>query len=78
LDRNYPLNAMPTSNLHEGYRTFGAYASLEQADAELRSYWWSRTPEERWAALEELRTRVYGEEAFDTGIQRVFGVPEPR
>lgn len=69
---------METAILHEAYRTFGAYDTLEQADVELRSYWWSRTPEERWAALEQLRTRIYGEEALNSRIQRVFGVPEPR
>jgi len=63
---------------HENYRTFGAYASFAEADAELRDYWRSRTPQERLAALEELRILNYGEEAINARISRVFGVPEPR
>ena len=62
---------------HERYRRFGAQTFAE-ADAELRDYWWSRTPEERMEALEELRIRVYGEEKINARIPRVFGVPEPR
>ena len=63
---------------HENYRSFGAYRSFAEADAEVRNYWWSRTPEERMEALEELRIRVYGEEKINARIPRVFGVPEPR
>ena len=32
---------------HENYRRFGGYKSLAEADAQLRAYWQSRTPEER-------------------------------
>jgi hypothetical protein len=59
------------------YQTFGSQ-SFAEADAELRDYWWSRTPEERMEALEELRVRVYGEEKINARIPRIFGVPEPR
>ena len=63
---------------HLPYRSFGAYRSFAEADAELRKYWWSRTPEERMEALEELRIQIYGEATINARIPRVFGVPEPR
>ena len=69
---------MNTDSRHADYRTFGAYRSFAEADAEVRDYWWSRTPEERMEALEELRIRVYGEEKINARVPRVFGVPEPR
>ena len=69
---------MNTDSRHERYRTFGAYRSFAEADAEVRDYWWSRTPEERMEALEELRIRIYGEAKINARIPRVFGVPEPR
>ena len=69
---------MAAPKSHEAYRTFGAHGSFAEADAELRDYWWSRTPVERMEALEELRIRIYGEETINARIPRVFGVPEPR
>ncbi len=63
---------------HQQFRKFGAYRNFEEADAELRAYWRSRTPQERMEALEELRILNYGQEAIDARIPRVFGVPEPR
>jgi hypothetical protein len=63
---------------HETYRTFGAYQSFAEADAELRAYWQSRTPEERMEGLEDLRIANYGEETINARIPRVFGVPKPR
>jgi hypothetical protein len=63
---------------NEAYRQFGASRSFADADDELRDYWWSRTPAERMEALEQLRIRIYGEEAINARIARVFGVPEPR
>lgn len=62
---------------HPEYQVFGSHTFAE-ADIELRDFWWSRTPEERMEALEELRIRVYGEEKINARIPRVFGVPEPR
>ena len=62
---------------HPEYRVFGSHTFAEAAAA-LRDYWWSRTPEERMEALEELRIRIYGEEEINARIPRVFGVPEPR
>jgi hypothetical protein len=67
-----------TGKRHEQYRKFGAYKSFAESDAELRAYWHSRTPGERMEALEELRIRIYGQEAIDARIPPVFGVPEPR
>ena len=63
---------------HERFRAFGAYASFSEADAELRAYWHSRTPQERMEALEELRILNYGQEAIDARIPRIFGTVEPR
>lgn len=70
-----PLGAMQR---HEHFREFGAYRNFAEADAELRAYWWSRTPQERMEALEELRILNYGQAAIDARIPRVFGVPESR
>jgi hypothetical protein len=62
---------------HEQFRNFGAYGSFAEADAEVRAYWWSRTPAERMEALEELRIRVFGQAAIDSRVERVFGSLEP-
>ena len=62
---------------HPKYQVFGSHTFAE-AEAELRDYWWSRKPEERMEALEELRVRIYGEEEINARIPRIFGVPEPR
>jgi hypothetical protein len=69
---------MNPTKRHENYRTFGAYQSFAEADAELRAYWQSRTPQERMEALEELRIANYGEETINARIPKVFGVLEPR
>jgi len=68
---------MNSTRRHENYRTFGTNTFAE-ADAELRAYWQSRTPQERMEALEALRIANYGEETINARIPRVFGVPEPR
>jgi CMP-2-keto-3-deoxyoctulosonic acid synthetase len=69
---------MKSTAQHESYRKFGAYQSFAEADAELRAYWQSRTPQERMEALEELRILNYGEATINSRIPRIFGVPEPR
>jgi hypothetical protein len=66
---------MDSTRKHEEYRKFGKL-SFAEADEELRRYWWSRTPDERMEALEELRIRIYGEEEINARVSRVFGVPE--
>lgn len=63
---------------HAAYRHFGSYRSFAEADTKLREYWWSRTPAERMAALEEARIRNYGADAINARIPRVFGVSKPR
>jgi hypothetical protein len=62
-----------TRKRHEHLRKFGAYQSFVEVDTELRAYWWSRTPQERMEALEELRILNYGQEAIDARIPRVWG-----
>jgi hypothetical protein len=69
---------MNSTSRHENFRTFGAYKNFAEADAELRVYWQSRTPQERMEALEDLRIANYGEATINARIPRVFGVPEPR
>ena len=63
---------------HERFRAFRAYRNFAEADADLRAYWRSRTPAERLEALEDMRIAIYGEEAINARIPRIFGVPEPR
>jgi hypothetical protein len=69
---------MSSASRHKNYQTFGAYKSFAEADAELRAYWQSRTPQERMEALESLRITNYGEATINARIPRIFGVPEPR
>jgi hypothetical protein len=69
---------MNSTKRHEKFRVFGAYKNFAEADAELRDYWQSRTPQERMEALEDLRIANYGEATINARIPRVFGVPEPR
>jgi hypothetical protein len=71
------MNEPSKPKKHAAYQVFGGHSFVE-ADADLRTYWFSRTPAERMEALEELRIRNYGEEAVNTRIPRVFGVSEPR
>ena len=68
---------MNPAKRHENFRTFSK-TSFAEADAELRAYWQSRTPQERMEALEDLRIANYGEETINARIPRVFGVPKPR
>ena len=74
---SHERNVSEPARRHEPYRNFGAFNSFAEAEDELRAYWWSRTPEERMEALEELRILNYGEEAINARIPRVFGVSEP-
>jgi hypothetical protein len=69
---------MSSSRKNERFRAFGSHRSFAEADAELRAYWHSRTPQERLEALEDLRIANYGQEAINARIPRVFGVVEPR
>ncbi len=40
--------------------TLEVFHSFEAADQAEREYWWSRTPEERWEAIELIRQTLYG------------------
>jgi len=54
-----------------------AFSSLESEDVnktEERDYGLSKTPEERFAALEILRQRLYGYDGSTARLQRVFEV----
>lgn len=46
--------------------------------AERRTYWHSRTPAERWAAMEQMRRINYGEHAATGRLQRLLEVVERR
>ncbi len=69
---------MSSSRKNESFRAFGSYRSFAEADAELRAFWQSRTPQERLEALEDLRIANYGEETINARIPRVFGVSKSR
>jgi CMP-2-keto-3-deoxyoctulosonic acid synthetase len=75
---NDDASLLRASKRHESFRKFGAYDSFAQADADLRAYWWSRTPQERMEALEQLRILHYGQAAVNARVSRIFGVSEPR
>ncbi len=44
----------------------------EEAEREDRTYWLSKTPEERLAALEQLRQIAYGYDPIKDRIQPIF------
>jgi hypothetical protein len=50
--------------------------SLVEADRVDRDYWRSRTPEERWEALELSRQITYGYDPTTRGLSRFFEVAE--
>jgi hypothetical protein len=72
------MDKVQSPKRHAQYCQFGAYKDFAEADAELRAYWRSRTPQERMEALEELRILIFGQEATNARVQKIFGVPEPR
>ena len=51
--------------------------TLQQADADDRAYWRSRTPIERLEALELMRQVVYQYDPVATRLQRILTGPEP-
>jgi hypothetical protein len=55
-------------------RTFFSVGTFDDDDA--RSYWRTRTPDERLAALEFLRQVMYGYDPVSDRIQRVLEVAE--
>ena len=51
--------------------------TFEEAEAQDKAYWLSRTPQERLAALEYIRQMNYGYDPLTTRIQRVLTVVGP-
>ena len=54
-------------------KTAFSVVTLERADDD-REFWWSRTPQERWEALEINRQLVYGYDPATLRLQSVFSV----
>jgi hypothetical protein len=53
-------------------KTVFYFTTLEEAESDDVDYWLSKTSAARIEALEYLRRWVYGDEAVDAPIQRVF------
>ena len=51
---------------------------VEEQSADYRSYWQTKTPEERIAAIEFLRHTQFGEQAATRRLQRVLEVSQRR
>lgn len=51
-------------------------STFEEAQRDDRAYWWSRTPQERMAALEKLRQMNYDYDPASDRVQRVFEIVE--
>ena len=49
---------------------------FETADRSDREYWWSRTPQERLLAVQQMRVLKYGTEGATARLQRVLEVVE--
>jgi hypothetical protein len=57
-------------------KTAFSVMSFAEAADEDRTFWWSKTPEERLAALELLRQIHYGYDPATARLQRVLTVVE--
>jgi len=57
-------------------RTVIAVRSFDEAEKMDRDYWWSRTPQERMAAMERLRQMNYDYDPVTDRIQRVLEIVE--
>lgn len=57
-------------------RTAFRVCTLEEAEREDEAYWRSRTPDERFAALELSRQIAYGYDPTTRGLSRFFEVVE--
>lgn len=62
-------------NIKMDKSTFKVYSSFEEAEADERAYWHSRTPEERLRHVEFLRRLNYGHRATER-LQRVLEIAE--
>lgn len=56
--------------------TVSVLSSFEEADAADKTYWHSKTPQERLAALELMRQINYGYDPITKRLQRVLEVAE--
>lgn len=45
-------------------------------DSDEKQYWLSRSPEERWAAMELMRQMVYGYDPATTRLQRILEITQ--
>jgi hypothetical protein len=57
-------------------RSAFSVVSLSEADAQDEAYWKSRTPDERFEALELSRQIAYGYDPTTRGLSRFFEVVE--
>jgi hypothetical protein len=55
---------------------FEVFSSFEEADAADRTYWHSRTPEERLQAVELMRQSAYGYDPATARLQRIFEITQ--
>jgi len=55
---------------------FEVFSSFAEADAADRTYWHSRTPEERLLAVELMRQSAYGYDPATARLQRVFEITQ--
>ena len=56
--------------------TFSVLSSFEEADEADKTYWYSKTPQERLEALELMRQINYGYNPTTERLQRVLEVDE--
>ena len=56
--------------------TFSVLPSFEEADEADKTYWHSKSPQERLEALELMRQINYGYDPITERLQRVFEVAE--
>lgn len=57
--------------------SFKVYSSFEEAEADEKAYWHSRTPEERLVSLELMRQSAFGyDDPTTRKLQRVLEVDE--
>ena len=68
---------MDTGKQRNAEPTFEYFESFAEAEAADRARWFSKTPQERLAAAEQLRQIAYGYDATTARIQEVFEFIEP-
>ncbi len=67
---------MPKRNPEALDRTAFSVVSLQEQDRHDRRYWLSRTPRERFEAIETIRRTLYGYDPTTERLQRVLEVAE--